>query len=275
MHHPKYLIVGPVVPETIRMPRTGRYTDAIGGIAGQIATSLANREINVSVHASLGHGDQGTRIRTRLTSRGIHIIDGTEPAGWANLTINTNGDLLTENGYWPPAPSFTPLIAPFMDEAHFLILSTQRKTETINTYLAEANHRNLPTMLVVSTESNAHTILNSAAAPKTIIAMNVAEYHQVQLQSCKHEAQHILQAVNTAAMLVTSGHEGWQLHRTDRPTLHGQAPPAPHETSFVGCGDYAAAGLCRATAHDMTDEFIITTINDHIETKIREWHQGT
>ena len=269
----KYAIAGVAIPETIVMTNSRRQMEGTGGVAGQLATALATPENSVLLHAALGAGNDGARIRKRLRSQKIRHTDNGNPGGRARITLRPDGTVGRAQGSWPPTPPCTREFTREIRDADFLILSTERDVGVIRQYLAQAGQAETPVMLVVATTGTAATLLETAQHPKEIVSMNVVEFQRISQRSGKSSADDVRRAINARNMLVTTGAQGWNLYRADSLDLRSTAPAAPQASSFVGCGDYAAAGLCRAIAEETDDDGIIESVNAHILRKIQEWHQ--
>ena len=75
----------------------------------------------------------------------------------------------------------------------------------------------------------------------------------------------LMNRLNAHAMLVTRGHNGWDLHRSGDETIRSPAVEVPEQTDFIGCGDYAAAGAAHALVHGLDSEL---TINRFVRRKL-------
>ena len=267
-----YAIVGAAIPETIVMTSSRHQMEGIGGIAGQLATALAVPENSVLLHAALGADNNGAHIRKLLRSQRIRHTDNRNPGGWARITLHPDGEVARAQGSWPPTPPCTKEFTRDIRDADFLILATYREVGVIRQYLAQANQAKTPVMLVVTTTGTAATLLETAQHPKEIVSMNIAEFQRISQRSGMSAADDVRRAINARNMLVTTGAQGWNLYRADTSGLRSAAPAAPQASSFVGCGDYAAAGLCHAIAGERNDAGIIESVNAHILRKIQQWH---
>ena len=268
----KYAIAGTAIPETIVMTNNSPSMENAGGIAGQISSALATSENSIVLHASLGTGTNAEKIRKLLRDQEVRWINSSAKGGWARITLRPDGTIERAQGSWPPTPPCTHEFAREIQDADFLILSTQRDIAIIRHHLAQANSQRTPTMLVVATTGTAATLIETAQHPKEIVSMNIDEFKRISQRTGMRTADNIRRAVNAQNMLVTTGSQGWNLYRADAPGLRSNAPPAPENSSFIGCGDYAAAGLCQAIAEGMDDAGTIASVNAHIKRKIQQWH---
>lgn len=267
-----YLVAGPAVPETIQMRSTRRDMHSVGGFAGQVATALASARLPVTLLASLGQGQRSRDFRKTLQEHHITTVAANGRGGWAELRLSGTGRITSQRGYWPPLPDCNELAINLIRRARFLIISTQSQSAPVNRYLEQADQCGVPALLTARNTATAPTTLQ-ITAPKAAVTMNHYEYASIRRASDSPTPEALMRALNTTAMLVTSGPDGWTLHRAGQPKLRSPAVPAPPHSSLVGCGDHAAAGLAQALAESLPDAEIRTLINQRISQQISRWHQ--
>ena len=270
----KYVVAGTAVDETVRMPELGRSAQSVGGVAAQVAMGLATAGQSVSLHAVLDLNHQGTGIQRLLQSRAIRVLPKHGPGGWSEITLETDGSIRSESGYWPPIPAPDNVASADIGTSDFLALTTGDPPSALRRYLQEAHRNSVPIMLVVTSLKHAGSLLRHPDIPKSIVAMNRAEFSRIAALTRTSDPQSVLECLNTRSLLVTRDVIGWTLYRRERTELSSPPVPAPPNTSFVGCGDHAAAGLCRAIAEELSDAGITRSINDSIAAKITEWHEA-
>ena len=259
----KFLVAGTAISETvIHQPREGERR-GIGGVAATIALALAEAGNQVTLVTSVGQGTEGSRVRDLLAETPIRAViqDSKRPAGHA--VINTRrGEQLRANGSWPKQEDLSGLAAKEAGSHDWIIADCNMTPAELARMLDQPGRM---TMVNGTTTRGCARILEARPKELEMLTVNEAEASAMMRAIPTVRGSKLMERLNAHAMLVTRGHNGWDLHRSGEETVSSPAVETPAHTDFIGCGDYAAAGAVHALAHGLDPKL---TINEFIRRKL-------
>ena len=227
-----------------------------------MAQALAEAGNEVTLLTALGTGTPAIRCRNLLDAAPFNsvIIPMRHPSGYAR--INTKlGEPISANGRWPRLAGLAPAAEELAPQHDCILTDCNIEATQLRRIIALHDQ----TLLNATATRASRAILQNKQIPKAFVTMNKAEAASLARASGTKDAQAFLKAVNAQAALITLSAKGWTLYRQDEPDLHSAAVPVPTHSDFVGCGDYASAGLIHAVLHN-TD--LQETINAFISRKL-------
>ena len=245
-HSRLFIVVGPVVPETIRIPSRQVVYTTVGGVGTQLASAPNGSNSRTVLRAAVPQSQAARGAAAILADQGVVVMPHPAKCGATHLVFDQDGEILKARGSWPPTPAISRQSVQILDEADFLLIASEPAPGDIADYLNMAHSRGVPTMVVVSAAEKLDSLLAVSDRPKSVIAMNHFEFAQAARTSGARDPDAFMRAQRADALLVTQAEAGWTLHRPNRPDLKSPAPPAPANEMFLGCGVWAAAALAQA-----------------------------
>ena len=262
---PKLLVIGSAIKESITHSPENISRKDIGGVAGQMATGLGLNGADVTILTNFQEGSEGDQIIQMLKEAGVKVIASTRTpsAGWANIST-IQGEMSRCQGSWPNPTGITTDLRELIKDFDWLITDCNHSQTDIIKILWMANQASVPVVMNATTTGKSIAILR-ANEPKRIVTMNRAEARNIMSKTrVRHEIE-LTDALNTEALLITDSSRGWKLYGRARAFMSSPAVPVPPNTDFIGCGDYATAGLTQAIAEKIP---IKETINALITLKL-------
>ena len=265
---PAYLVIGPAIAETVTHFETRQTRRDVGAVAGQMATALARHDCHVTLLTSIGRGPVAQHTIQMLQEAGVqvHSVPGQHPPGWAHITTR-RGEQRSARGQWPPTdPAINKSLPDLIAAADAVLIDCNISPATASLALSSTAEAGVPVTINATTPNKATLIWRTRLQPKAIAAMNVREAEKLMRLSRAKSYSDLRASINAAHLLITSGPYGWRLYTQQQPEIHSPAAAAPRNTDFIGCGDYATAGITHALAAQLPIE---ETTNRFIATRTR------
>ena len=259
----RFLVAGTAISETVVHQPGGGERWGIGGVAATIALALAEAGNQVTLVTSVGRGADGLRVKKLLAETPIRAVikDSPGPAGYA--VINTRrGEQGRANGRWPRQDGLSETVAREAKDHDCIIADCNMTEGELRKIL---DHPGKLTMVNGTTSRGCIRILKARPRELGMLTVNEAEASAMMRAASTIWESQLMERLNARAMLVTRGHNGWDLHRSGEEIISSPAVKVPEHTDFIGCGDYAAAGAVHAMAHGLDPEL---TINEFIRRKL-------
>ena len=259
---PRFLVTGTTVYEAVVHHETGRQRIGLGGVAATMALALAQAGNHVTLLTSLGSGPNAVQSRRLLKDSGIHtaLLNLNHIGGHATI-VTKNGEPTSAKGHWPKPPGLAQSIATLASQHDCHLVDTNIQPQDLHPIL-EAHPF---TIINATTTSRARAILWNNRIHRSLVTMNKAEAQSLAKAAHVSTQKDFLRSLNTDRALVTLGPEGWRLYATNAPEISSPAPAVPDHTDFVGCGDYATAGIAHALLRDLDP---VETVNAFISRKL-------
>ena len=243
---PRFLVAGTAISETVVHQPGQRSRHGLGGVAATMAMALAQAGNEVTLVTTIGAGPAAEECRRILEQAPFHtvVIDRNHAAGQATI-LTQRGEQRSAKGNWPKVSGIAKTVVDLAPQHDCVLVDSNIEYNEFRRIVAshETNVVNATTI------RSANFILRTADVPKAIATMNRAEARTLAEAARVNSAQEFLEALGATTALVTLGPKGWLLHRKDQPDVTSPAAPVPSHTDFVGCGDYATAGLAHAALH--------------------------
>lgn len=266
---PLFLIAGPAVPETIRLPARNQIVQTVGGVGAQLASALSTPKRPAILAAALPRTAPAKQAADILRNLGVAITGQPAQHGATEITIDAYGEAYVTYGSWPETPAITGEFARRLPQAACLLIATEPTADTIGDYLKAANTNAVPSIVVVSAIEKLPNLLAVSHIRKSIVALNHLEFTAASAATQSRDHLDFLTSQHAQALFITHAADGWTLHRPGLPDLHSPAPPPPDGAILLGCGDWAAAGLAEAIAQRLSDQDLIAHVNRRISDKIK------
>lgn len=259
----RYLVIGAAVSEAVTHEETQRQRRDVGGVAGQMATALGRHGCQVTILTSTAQGPEAQRTVQMLEEAGVivHAIEGRHHTGWCRITTR-GGEQRSAHGQWPrPDEGINHYVPELVQQADWLLLDCNMSSRTAQLTLLNAAQARVPVTINATTRSRSSLIWETRQTPKRLVTMNRAEAHNLMGLAKCHAYPELRERINTRNILVTLGPDGWKLYGANGAHRSSKAITPPKDTDFIGCGDYATAGLSHAIAQNLP---INQTVNDFI-----------
>ena len=259
----RFLVVGTAISETVVHQPGGGERRGIGGVAATIALALAEAGNQVTLITSVGQGTEGRRVRDLLAETPIRAVIQDSPGPAGHAVINTHrGEQRQANGRWPKQEGLSRLVTREAGNHDCIITDCNTTPAEMARILDQPGKL---TMVNGTTTRRCIQILK--ARPRELGMLTVNEAEASEMMRAVHTVweSEVMERLNAHSMLVTRGHNGWDLHRSGEETIGSPAVEVPEQTDFIGCGDYAAAGAAHALIHGLDPEL---TINNFVLRKL-------
>ncbi len=275
---PRLLVIGTAINETVIHQESGRTRHGLGGVAATMAIALAEAGNQVTLITAVGAGQHGEETRRLLEDAPYQavVLDRQYAAGYAR--INTlQGEQKRAEGRWPRISGLREAVLREAPGCAAVLMDCNMNEDEMNP--------------ILMTNPDALTLINGTTTRRCLTLRRTTDVWKSAVTLNRQEARNLMQGptpagneqelpgrLNAARVLVTRGPGGWDLHQRQDPKQgqgQGQdhrtvstrpAVPAPERTDFIGCGDYAAAGLAHALIHD---QGIAKTVNEFITRKLQ------
>ena len=259
---PRFLVTGTTIYEAVIQKETGRQRLGLGGVAATMAIALAQAGNYVTLLTSLGSGPNADHCRRLLQETGVHtaLINLNHIGGHATI-ITKAGEPVSAKRHWPRPAGLSQSIACLAAQHDCHLVDTNIQPQDLSAILAAHPF----TVVNATTTWMARALLWNTHTPKTLVTMNRTEARALANAAKVSTQKALLQSLNTDSAMVTMGADGWRLYHTGQPELTSPAPDVPPHTDFVGCGDYATAGIAHAL---LTGADPISTVNSFISRKL-------
>ena len=259
----KFLVVGTAISETVVHQPRGGERRGIGGVAVTIALALAEAGNQVTLVTSVGRGTEGRRVRDLLAETAIRAVIQDSPGPAGHAVINTRGgEQCQASGRWPKQEGLSRLVTREAGNHDCIIADCNITPAELARILDQPGRL---TMVNGTTARGCARILKAGLKDLGMLTVNEAEASAMMRAIPTVWESKLMMRLNAHSMLVTRGHNGWDLHRSGEETVRSPAVEVPDHTDFIGCGDYAAAGAVHALVHGLDPEL---TINRFVRRKL-------
>ena len=264
---PRFLIAGSLVPETVTHRETGLSRHDVGGVASQMAAALAGAGMSPTLLASIAHNHAEAAATQTMAKAGVRVSAPADAAvaGWSAITTK-NGEPQSSRGQWPEPQRLAERVQQELNDNQWLMLDTNVGVRQMTQCLEMAQERRIATSVHCAAVAHVDAIWQTRQTTKHVVTMNISEAQSMLEGFETIEPDQLRQSLNARCLLVTMGSEGWLASRPEG-IVRSRAIATPSHTDFVGCGDYAAAGLCYAIA---TRQPISNVINAFIQRRMEQ-----
>ena len=262
--HPRhFLVVGTAIPEMVIHKPDGGTRTGLGGVAATMAMALADAGNLVTLLTTMGQGPHSQDLRQLLRDAPFTAMFLNRSHRNGHAQIETlKGQHSTARGNWPRVTTVAKAAARLAPHHQAILLDCNIAATDLFEIL---NHPHTLKLINGTTSNACKTVLDPRLPPGAILTLNQPETRSLSGKLGKASPEKLLSSCKAAGALLTEGPDGWTYHTDTGQKVHSEAVPVPRNTDFIGCGDYAAAGLAHAILHG-TD--IKTTVNDFITTKL-------
>ncbi len=238
-----FLVLGSATLETVIHSHDQRRRVQTGGVAAQIATALASQARRTTIMATVGDDRNGSTIRDLLARSNVNLTSLHTNTESGHSTIVTHqGEHLSAKGHWPKYNVASILTHSITKDITGILIDTNATPAAISDALTTANEMAVPSLVTAATKRGALHILQAGPVLRTAVTMNHRECNAIMNHTGVSLETELLDHLHTQFLLITNGDQGWTLHHREA-QIHSPAPTPPSDTDFIGCGDYAAAGL--------------------------------
>ena len=274
LQKPRFLVMGTAINETVLHQESGRARHGLGGVAATMAIALAETGNQVTLVTAVGTGQHGEEVRRLLGDAPYRavILDRKYAAGYARIPT-LKGEQKRAEGRWPR-------ILDLQD-------TVLRETPGCAAVLMDCNLNEDEMNAILMAAPEALSLVNGTTTRRSLTLRRTTDIRKSAVTLNRQEARNLMQGpipaaseqelpgrLNAGCVLVTRGPGGWDLHQepdqedasTRTAVSTRPAVPAPERTDFIGCGDYAAAGLAHALIHSLD---IASTVNEFIARKMQ------
>ena len=259
----QFLVIGTAIPEmVIHKPHGGTRT-GIGGVAATMAMALAEAGNQVTLLTTIGQGPHALDLRQHLKDAPFRamVLNRSHSSGHAQIET-LGGQHHTARGSWPRLTTVAKAAAKLAPHHEAVLVDCNVASTDLFQIL---DHPHTLRIINGTTSSACKAILDPRFPEGTIIALNDPETRAVSAKLGTDSPAKLATACKAAGALLTKGAKGWTYYNGNDLEVHSEAVEVPPNTDFVGCGDYAAAGLAHALLHGQD---IRSTVNDFITRKL-------
>ena len=260
----RFLVVGTAIAETVRHLENGRERRGLGGVGATMALALAQAGNRVTLLTTVGPGPAGQEAMALLEEAPFtpRVVRKRGQAGHAR--INTlRGEQAGARGRWPRVTGVLEAARELAGEHDMLLTECNTPPAEMNALLEL--FREKTTLVNGTTTRRCIQLLAVRETRKSAVTLNRAEAGNL-LRAAQTEGYPELRLrLNAERLLVTLGEEGWALHSQEEHRVSFPVPTPPG-TDFIGCGDYASAGLAHAIAHGEEPGW---NINEFVRRKLK------
>ena len=267
MENPQYLVIGTAIIETITHLEDRKSRQDVGGVAGQIATALARHQCDVTLLTSTGRDEQGAKTLESLTEAGVktYAVNHMSSTGWARISTWA-GEPTRAQGTWPSLDEIASELAGNLRDVDWILVDCNLSATALNRILGMAAKEQIPVTINATTKGKSRLIWETRTHPKRLVTMNRDEQLNLMRLSRSNSVSELRENLNSRNVFVSSGAQGWRVDGAKG--IHASSPaiPTPADTDYIGCGDYATAGLTHAINAGLP---IVETVNRFIETRLQ------
>ena len=268
LQKPRFLVVGTAINETVLHQESGRARHGLGGVAATMALALAEAGNQVTLVTAVGagkHGEEARRLLEDTPYRAV-ILDRKYAAGYARIPT-LKGEQKRAEGRWPRISGLQEAVLREAPGCDAVLMDCNLNEDEMNPILM-ANPEAL-TLVNGTTSRRSLTLRRTTDVRKSAVTLNRQEARNLMQGPTPTGSERDLPGrLNATCVLVTRGPGGWDLHQEASHETVSTRPavPAPERTDFIGCGDYAAAGLAHALIHGVD---AAPTMNEFIARKLQ------
>ena len=261
----RYLCIGLALAETVvHLPE--RFTrHGIGGVAGQMAHALAHHGQSVTALSPRNRGTSAVLLERLAQDAGITPVLLPNRTHAHSEIYTLHGEIHRQRGSWPTACNVATTASRLSAEHDWLLLDCNVDPAELARCLNLGRRRGKPTLVNASSPGLATTLLQTHCDQKTAVTMNRDEADAIMRRAGINDQADLCAVTNSQWALVTGGCMGWVLYRGRLPVTSSPGPEPTDDTDFVGCGDWAAAGLAQALADG---QHLTATINRYIAARM-------
>ena len=266
VNKPHFVCIGSVTREVVTHLPDRRRTQ-IGGVAAQMASALASQSQPTTLMASIGDDPNGAYIRDSLNDTQINLVTldpSPTHSGYSNIETK-HGEPTSSTGHWPHYTMIPINANRIPKDADAILIDTNATTRSIADAIGAAHRMATPCLINATTTSGAIRLLQAGRTHRTAVSINRQECDSILQRAGVKQDTQLRKLLNTEHLLVTDGAQGWTIYHRDG-TIISPAPQPPPHTDYVGCGDYAAAGLIISIVHQLDPA---KTINDLISLRMQ------
>ena len=267
MENPQYLVIGTAITETITHLEDGKSRQDVGAVAGQMATALSRHQCDVTLLTSTGQDEQGKKTLERLTEAGVktYTVTHTSKTGWASISTRA-GEQARTQGAWPTLDEIASELAGNLRDIDWILVDCNLSATALNRILGMAAKEQIPVTINATTKGKSRLIWETRTHPKRLATMNRDEQLNLMRLSDSKTVPELRENLNSRNVFVSSGPQGWRVDGAKGIHASSTAIPTPTDTDYIGCGDYATAGLTHAINAGLP---IVETVNRFIETRLQ------
>ena len=267
MENPQYLVIGTAITETITHLEDGKSRQDVGAVAGQMATALARHQCDVTLLTSTGQDEQGKKTLERLTEAGVktYTVTHTGKTGWARINTKA-GEQARAQGAWPTLDEIASELAGNLRDIDWILVDCNLSATALNRILGMAAKEQIPVTINATTKGKSRLIWETRTHPKRLATMNRDEQLNLMRLSGSKTVPELRENLKSRNVFVSSGPQGWTVDGAKGIQASSPAIPTPAGTDYIGCGDYATAGLTHAITAGLP---IVETVNRFIETRLQ------
>lgn len=258
----QFLVIGTAIPEMVIHKPHGGTRSGIGGVAATMALALAEAGNQVTLLTTIGQGPHAQDLRQHLRDAPFRamVLNRSHKSGHAQIET-VAGQHHTARGSWPRLTTVAKAAAKLAPHHEAVLVDCNVASTDLFQVL---NHPHTLRIINGTTSSACKAILDPRLPEGTIITLNGPETRVISAKLGSDSPTKLATACRAAGTLLTKGAKGWTYYNNDL-EIHSEAVQVPRNTDFVGCGDYATAGLAHALLHG---EDIKNTVNDFITRKL-------